>query len=206
MNITLDQLFKTAYGVSVDDDGLDSDVRMHSFNVGYEMFLTEFDSIFPEMRLKTVKFISESGGNSKKGLGEDVGGNPYDDFFRPYDVHRTDAGESFYEEVFESTKRFSSDETWFTDNDKMYFLNYDEGEVFLVRYYPQFKHYPTDQNGATEVFLPMEARKAFYGFLVAMFNAVEQEPIQHEGRAMIFDQYFNDMEKMFPNKSISFSY
>ena len=108
MKISLKKLFATAFGISVDEDGLDAEIRMHAFNVGYVLFLNKFDDIFPEKRLKTLKFTNQSGGVSIELLGTDINENAYDDFFHPFDVYRTDETESFYEPVDESINRFSS--------------------------------------------------------------------------------------------------
>lgn len=206
MKITLEKLFATAFGISVDEDGLDAEIRMHAFNVGYVLFLNKFDDIFPEKRLKTLKFTNQTGGVSIESLGTDINENVYDDFFHPFDVHRTDDTESFYESVDESVNRFSSDQTWFCEQKKIHFLNFDEGEIFLVRYLPEFALFPADQSEATEIFLPMRALPGFSQFLVSIYNAVEQEPNQTGNPELLFDKYFPNLaETLTTSKPTTFS-
>ena len=50
---------------------------------------------------------------TKQGIRYKGWGKKNDDFFHPFDIHRTDDAESFYESVDESINRFSSDQSWF---------------------------------------------------------------------------------------------
>lgn len=206
MKISLKKLFATAFGISVDEDGLDAEIRMHAFNVGYVLFLNKFDDIFPEKRLKTLKFTNQSGGVSIELLGTDINENAYDDFFHPFDVYRTDETESFYEPVDESINRFSSVPSWFCEQKKIHFLNFDKGEIFLARYLPEFSLFPADQSESTEVFLPTRALPGFSQFLVSIYNAVEQEPNQTGNPELLFDKYFPNLaEILTTSKTTTFS-
>ena len=208
MQITLKEIFDSAADISVDNDGLEPEVRINAFNNGYSLFLRKFDKIFPEKRLKSLKFPYDVGGNSIKEYGEDVTGAKYDDLFHPYDVHWTDVEETFYDPVDPSSNRFTEEKRWFCDTEKIYFLNFVEGDYFIVRYLPQFKWFPRDQSESVKVYLPERVLPNFCHYLLSIYNAVEQEPNQSGTPEMIFDQYFSDLEDIIVDDSepVAFSH
>ena len=196
MKIKFSKIFEGAAHLSFDDEGVESELRAAIFNTAYELFLAKFDSIRPEQRMRTLNFISESDGNSIENLGEES----VDDFFRPSDVRETNnlGSDGKPLKVLETKDFYDPEQRWFLDDKKIYFLNYDEGTQFKVRYKPQFIEVDSSFSGDTEIWIPTTAvLPKFRQFIIAIFEAIEEETqTAAQAAPHLFEQYFDNLEEM----------
>lgn len=190
MKISIEQIFKGAGSLSFDEEGVEADLRIDIFNTAYELFLNKFDAQNANFRAKPLNFTSIADGNSIVGLGE--GGK--DDFYRPIEV-RLASDKTLVDE----TKDFyTTEKTWYINSDKIYFLNYDEGTQFIVRYLPQFVELTEANNTDEKVWIPSTVvLPEFRRFINAIFEAIEDEPnTASQVAPLIFDQYFQNLDEL----------
>ena len=199
--VKISTLMNNAFGVSTDEDGIDSSVRIAAFNIGYQLFLNEWQKTDMDFFLRTLNFVSSDAGTSLEDLGTDQAGNPITNFYRPYQIIPYDDSVSptVYDiEPLPETRSAFIDNTrkrWYIERQtdgtrKIFFLGYEAGQKFKVQYIPQFEIFDFSQAESTEVDFHPKALPQFSQFLTAMYESIEDEPnTTAQAPHLLFQQY-----------------
>ena len=196
MYITLADLLKLGASVTNDPEGINPDAQLGVLSIGYLLFLTRFDRLWPEKRLKSVNLEYEAGGIDLSAFD----GNSSNDLFEPYDLWKLDSDGEREERLFAldaPTEKSGQDSTgYFCAENRLYLIGYEAGDQFRLRYLPEPPLFLA-ANTDTKVFFPPKFIPFFAKWLAAMQDSTEEEKNRTGFAELAFEEHFAGMEKVY---------